>query len=148
MEITDRLQEALASEFEPDTLLPVQYHELMRRRQGLDGERRLLLAVLEDAVECYLKNMNAKGRRRRVLFYEVCNWMNTKNRVGLFTYETLCEALGIEANRLRAALEKRRRGLNGSDRQPVADIGRIRSRREARRRAGDTRTSDIAVAAG
>lgn len=120
----------------------------MRRRQGLDGERRLLLAVLEDAVECYLKNMNAKDRRRRVLFYEVCNWMNTKNRVGLFTYETLCEALGIEANRLRAALEKRRRGLNASDRQPVADIGRIRSRREARRRAGDTRTSDIAVAAG
>lgn len=107
MEIADRIQEYLGSQFEPDTLLPVQYNEIMRRRSVLEGERKLMYAVLEDAVECYLKHMNAKSRRRRLLFYEVQNWMNAKNRFGLFSYQTLCEMLGIDAKALRAALESR-----------------------------------------
>jgi hypothetical protein len=53
--------------------------------------------------------MNGQSRRRRLLFCEVQNWMNAKHRVGLFSYETLCEALGIDAKTLRAALESRLR---------------------------------------
>jgi hypothetical protein len=127
VEIADRIQEYLGGQFEPDTLLPVQYNELMRRRSALEGERKLMFAVLEDAVECYLKHMNAKSRRRLLLFYEVQNWMNAKNRVGLFSYQTLCESLGIDAKALRAALE---------------------SRLKQSRRLDWNRTSDIAAAAG
>ncbi len=116
MEIADRLQESFASQFEPDTLLPVQYYELMRRRNVLEGERKLMFAVLEDAIDCYLKNMNAKGRRRRILFYEVQNWMSIRNRAGLFSYETLCETLGVDPNGLRAALERRLRHYQRMDR--------------------------------
>ncbi len=89
----------------PDTLLPVQYYDLMRRRDRLPGAHRLALAVLLDAVESYLKNMNAKSRERRILFYEVQNWMNSKNKVGMFSYETLCETLGLDAKALRRALK-------------------------------------------
>ena len=116
VEIADRLQESFASQFEPDTLLPVQYYELMRRRNILEGERKLMFAVLEDAIDCYLKNMNAKGRRRRILFYEVQNWMNARNRAGLFSYETLCETLEVDPNGLRAALERRFRHYQRMDR--------------------------------
>jgi hypothetical protein len=127
MEIADRIQEYFGGQFEPDTLLPVQYNEIMRRRSVLEGEHKLMVAVLEDAVECYLKHMNAKSRRRRLLFYEVQNWMNAKNRVGLFSYQTLCEMLGIDAKALKAALE---------------------SRLKESRRLDWNRTSDIAAAAG
>jgi hypothetical protein len=106
VKISDRLQESLADQFVPDILLPVQYYDLMRRRNRLEGAHRLALAVLEDAVECYLKNMNAKSRQRRILFYEVQNWMNDKNRVGMFSYETLCETVGLDAKSLRTALKR------------------------------------------
>jgi hypothetical protein len=68
-----------------------------------------MFAVLEDAIDCYLKNMTAKSRHRRILFYEVQNWMNARNRAGLFSYETLCEGLEIDPVALRAALERRLR---------------------------------------
>ena len=103
---SDRLQESLADPSVTDTLLPVQYYDLMRRRNRLEGARGLALAVLWDAVECYLKNMNAKSRQRRILFYEVQDWMNCKNRVGMFSYETLCETVGLDAKSLRTALQR------------------------------------------
>ena len=38
--------------FEPDTLLPEQYFTLLGRKP-LQGEKRLLLAMLEDAVQLF-----------------------------------------------------------------------------------------------
>jgi hypothetical protein len=111
VKISDRLQKSFASQFEPDTLLPVQYYELTRRRNLLEGERKLMFAVLEDATECYLKNMNAKSRWRRILFYEAQNWMNARDRAGLFSYETVCEVFSIDAKSLRTALKKQLKRL-------------------------------------
>lgn len=124
MEFADRLQDSFASQVEPDTLLPVQFYELIGRRNVLEGERKLLFAVLEEAIDCYLKNMNAKSRWRRILFYEVQDWMNARNRAGLFSYETLCEALEVDPVVLRAALEKRLRHCQQIDRaaQEAAEI--------------------------
>ena len=107
VKISDRLQESSADQFVPDiTLLPVQYCDLIRRRNRPEGAHSLALAVLLDAVECYLKNMNAKSRQRRILFYEVQDWMNGKNRDGVFSYETICETVGIDAKSLRTALKR------------------------------------------
>jgi len=44
-------------------LLPGQYVDLVRRNEVIEGELKLLLAVLEDAIRCYLRNVNAKDRR-------------------------------------------------------------------------------------
>ena len=122
MEIAERIQEYLGGQFEPDTLLPMQYNEIMRRRCSLEGERKLMFAVLEDAVECYLKHMNSKNRRRRLLFYEVQNWINAKNRVGLFSYQTLCESLSIDPKALRCALEARLRESRRIEWSGTSDI--------------------------
>jgi len=122
VEIAERIQEYLGGQFEPDTLLPMQYNEIMRRRSSLEGERKLMFAVLEDAVECYLKHMSAKNRRRRLLFYEVQNWINAKNRVGLFSYETLCESLGVDSRALRSALEARLRQSRRIEWSETSDI--------------------------
>jgi hypothetical protein len=142
VEIIDRLEESLPGKFEPDTLLPTQYYEIMRRRHSLEGERKLMFAVLEDAVECYLKNMNARPRKQRILFYEAQNWMYAKHKVGLFAFETLCEALGIEPVILREALESRRRmGQAGSIR--LSNHPRRSSRR--RRQMAQQQTSQPAA---
>ena len=107
MELVERMEE-LIDGYQPDILLPEQYNELRRRRHELTGELKLMFAVLEDAIHCYLHYMNAKTRQRRILFYEVREWMNSKQRQGLFAYDTLCEALGIDGARLRKMLEQQR----------------------------------------
>jgi len=106
-----------------DILLPVQYNELTRRRSGLAGEQKLLFAVLEDAVECYLKHMKAKSRSRRLLFCEVDIWMSAKDGVGLFSYQTLCESLGIDAKALRTALVAMASRLKSNGTSDCATIG-------------------------
>src|SRR5438067_430333 len=45
----------LAGLFQPDTLLPSQFFDRVRRRSEHDGERRLMIAVLEDAIDVYRK---------------------------------------------------------------------------------------------
>ena len=44
-------------------LLPGQYADLVRRNHVIEGELKLLLAVLEDAIRCYLRNVEREGRR-------------------------------------------------------------------------------------
>ena len=49
------VEEKVASLFQPDTLLPVQYLETFRRKAHLEPEKRLMLSVLEDAIACFQK---------------------------------------------------------------------------------------------
>ena len=94
--------------FEPGRLMPEQYDDLVRRRRVIDGEKRLMLAVLEDAIRTYLRNVNAKDGERRREFLEVKSWFNSE-RLGqgnqtVFSFENLCETLGIEPVSLRQRL--------------------------------------------
>ena len=59
MQEKETLDERLPSLFEPDTLLPIQYFEAMRRKHLLEGEKRLILSVLEDGIECFMKYIDA-----------------------------------------------------------------------------------------
>src|SRR6266481_5099454 len=87
-------------------LMPAQYADLVRRNHTLEGELKLLMAVLEDAIRCYLRNVDAKGGERRREFIEVRSWFESTvaGPAGFFSFENLCEALGIEPHRLLARL--------------------------------------------
>jgi hypothetical protein len=105
VESTEGLDETL-SVFAPAIILPTQYWGF-RHRTGLEGERKLMFAVLEDGVRCYLKNMDAKSRRRRILFFEVRNWMEAQGSNGPFSFELLCQEFGMDSSQVRNALEGR-----------------------------------------
>ncbi|MGA7870960.1 MAG: hypothetical protein WCA22_08675 [Candidatus Binatus sp.] len=90
-------------------LLPGQYVDLVRRNHVIEGELKLLLAVLEDAIRCYLRNVKAKDGERRRDFVEVRNWFEAGAMAGarrgdIFSFENLCAALGIEPRVLLARL--------------------------------------------
>jgi hypothetical protein len=87
-------------------LMPAQYADLVRRNHTLEGELKLLMAVLEDAIRCYLRNADAEDGERRRVFIEVRSWFESKvaGPAGIFSYQILCEALGIEPHRLLARL--------------------------------------------
>ena len=90
--------------FEPDTLLPEQYFTLLGRKP-LQGEKRLLLAMLEDAVHCFQTYLLAKKPHERRLFQEAEEWIVSADRLWFFSFENICDVLGINPGRMREALK-------------------------------------------
>jgi hypothetical protein len=105
----DRVQEL----FQPDTLLPSQYFDRIRRRASADGERRLMVAILEDAVDVYRKQAGARDRKRRQLFEDAEAWIESPDRSWIFSYENICDVLGIDAGYLRKGLRTWKQRVGG-----------------------------------
>jgi len=91
--------------FEPDTLLPEQFFTLMGRRP-LQGEKRLLLAMLEDAVHCFQTYLMARKPHERRLFQEAEEWIDSTDAQWYFSFENISDILGIHPGRLRTALQQ------------------------------------------
>src|SRR5437660_8082184 len=94
----------LAGLFQPDTLLPPQFFDRVRRRSEHDGERRLMIAVLEDAVDVYRKQLGSQEARGQQLFREAEQWLEDTDRSWLFSFENICDVLDINAEYVRRGL--------------------------------------------
>lgn len=75
-------------------------------RQGYaDGpERALLVALLFDAVQAYLNYFKSEQIPKRQRDTEALNWINSFDRSYVFSFENVCEALGIDSSYLRYGL--------------------------------------------
>jgi len=94
----------IASLFEPDTLLPAQYFGNLRRKTLLEPEKRLMLAILEDAINCYQDNLLAKRGREGRLFTEAEEWILEKGSDWIFSFKNICETLGFNPEYVRKGL--------------------------------------------
>jgi hypothetical protein len=97
--------------FEPDILLPNQYFAAFKRGRAVEGERRLMLAVLEDAVDAYRKYALARDPREQACFLEAKEWFLSTDRTWLFAFENICDVLEMNADYLRTGLDRWRRAL-------------------------------------
>lgn len=75
------------------------------------AEQRLMLAVLEDGIATLLKHARASRGQAARIKRETLAWLVHSSRGDVFGFDRLCEALGIDAERLRrrVLLELRRR---------------------------------------
>ena len=96
--------EGAISVFQPDLLLPLQFFTALRGRSQGDGQRRLMIAVLEDAIECFQKYADAKDNRSRQLGSEAEEWFLTDDPKWLYSFVNVCETLGIDPDFLRRGL--------------------------------------------
>jgi hypothetical protein len=87
--------ESIGSLFEPDSLLAVHYFETLRRKTILEPEKRLMLAILEDAINCFQDNLLAQNVRRRRLFEEAEEWIVEADGDWVFSFENICEVVGF-----------------------------------------------------
>jgi transposase-like protein len=106
MQEKETLDEKLPGLFEPDTLLPIQYFEAMRRKHLLEGEKRLILSVLEDAVECYMKCIDATSNKGQRLFREADEWINLEDKHWVFSFDNVCDMLDINPEYMRRGLKR------------------------------------------
>lgn len=85
---------------QPECMLPAQF--FARRSSALvEGEMRLLIAVLEDAINTFVRCMTPGNHRQREELREVEAWFEGRGQSGLFACENVCDVLGVEAGRLR-----------------------------------------------
>src|SRR5215831_14959643 len=91
--------------FEPDALLPAQFYAAFRGGSAVRGEKRLMLAVLEDALDCYQKYAFARDGHGKQLFSEAYEWIDSTNREWFFAFENICETLEINPEYLRRGLD-------------------------------------------
>jgi hypothetical protein len=77
-------------------VLPSQFYDLVHRNTDRSPEAKLCLAVLEDAVVCLLQNKTPMCR------IEAADWV--RGRPSLLSFESVCEALGLNDDTLRERL--------------------------------------------
>ena len=91
-------------------ILPELSFESLRERAGSLAERRLIIAVLEDAVMCYQKYMFAKSAHDRRIFDQAESWLMCREPCGTggdrFSFEFICDALGLDCDGLRQQLRR------------------------------------------
>jgi len=75
-----------------------------KRGAAASSEKRLMLAVLRNALECYQKHLLATDRTGRELFAEAAAWIESTNGHGLFSFESISEALELEPQYVRRRL--------------------------------------------
>jgi hypothetical protein len=68
-----------------------------------EGEQRLMLAVLDSAVECFQKYVLARNPRGRQLFQEAEEWFLEKESEALCSFESICSTLGLHPGPIRKA---------------------------------------------
>jgi len=69
-----------------------------------EGEERLMLAVLESAVEDFQKYVLARNPRGKQLFQHAEGWFLEKDGEGLFSFEKICETLGLHPDHIQTGL--------------------------------------------
>lgn len=65
-----------------------------------------MLAVLEDAVDCYQKHAHSTELRGQQLFEEAVAWVESDDRSWLFSFENICDTLEINADYVRRGLRR------------------------------------------
>jgi len=104
------VEDRVSSLFQPDTLLTEQYLDTYRRKTHLEPEKRLILAVLDDAVACFQKYVSAQKPKEKALFQEVEEWFMEKESDWAFSFENICESLDLDPDYLRKGLVQWKEG--------------------------------------
>jgi len=113
---------------EPEVLMPSQFYDRFRASSVLEGERRLMLAVLEDAVACYQKNVVTSRSHNRRLFEDAEEWFFDEDSSWPFSFEAICVVLGYDVDYFRSQLNRWKANVLARDPGDRAKVGRIRLR--------------------
>ena len=97
-------REILEEEFDP--VMPAQWYADAGRAAAMQPEKRLMFAVLSDAVDIVMTASATTNIRRRMLFHETAAWIRSDDREWPYSFVNLCDSLGFDAERLRVGLAR------------------------------------------
>lgn len=98
------VDDKIRSLFQLDPVLPAQYQNTFQRRLPLLPEKTLMLAVLEDAIECFQKFASSRSPKTRQLYEEAEEWILEQDSEWLFSFNQVCVTLGWNPQYIRKGL--------------------------------------------
>jgi hypothetical protein len=119
--LTPEMEDKLPALFEPNTLLPEQYFTRLQRGSAWTGEKRLMAAILEDAVAVSTRREIPKTSKARHVLRETMRWIRSNDRTWTFSFLRICETLDLEPTAIRRGI----RALRGEEIPATACIGVI-----------------------
>jgi hypothetical protein len=128
MHQTEREVEVAGTPELTDVILPSQYFGAMKGG-GLGSEQRLMLAVLVDAINVLQGWHHLGSARKRRAFAEAAQWVNIHGTHYPFSFDSICDALGIDFEMLRGRLCALTLGHGNSSR---FGTGRLRLKESSR----------------
>jgi hypothetical protein len=78
--------------------------EAVYKKTIREGEERLMLAVLESAVEDFQKYVLARKPSGKKLFQQAEEWFLEKDSDELYSFENICDTLGLHPDPIRKGL--------------------------------------------
>jgi hypothetical protein len=97
----------LARILEPDVFLPSQFYGTGGLSRQVDGEKRLMVAILKDAVECLNKYRGARSSLGSSQYHNALEWVEDEGTDWLFSFNNICDLLGFDPGYLRKMLIKK-----------------------------------------
>ena len=97
MELQDESQDRITLA----DLVPVPLSDPIAVRLRMSGEFRLLWAVLDDGIACYLRYADHPSAARRKLFQEANDWLEATEREDLCSFRGICGAFHLDPDYLR-----------------------------------------------
>jgi hypothetical protein len=110
--------------------------DLAVRRRQMGGAERLMLAVLQDAIDCLIAHVDARRPKYQRLFSEAHAWVLDDSTGELYAFRTICDVLGLDAEAIRDATSRFLAGLAPLPARPPAPSGRARAAAGAPARSG------------
>ncbi|MGH7810362.1 MAG: hypothetical protein ACREP5_08820 [Candidatus Binatia bacterium] len=109
----------LARILEPDIFLPSQFYGSGGLSRQLEGEKRLMIAILKDAVECLEKYRSARNSAGRSQYQNAIEWVKDTSTDWLFSFTNICDLLGFDPQYMRGMLLKREHKYHKPERTRV-----------------------------
>lgn len=85
-------------------LTPEQLSWAHQKRSTASGERRLMAAVLEDAVSTFQRFAFESGRPATAVIEELLEWLNSTDETYLYSFINICNVLDFDPDWLRTGL--------------------------------------------
>jgi hypothetical protein len=104
--------------FQPDELAAHQYQRTLERVRPLQPEKRLMLAVLEDAIMCFQRYVHARGPKEQKLYENAASWIFARSDIRAFSFENICAVCGLDPDYLRTGLLNWRKQMNSVKTRP------------------------------
>ena len=118
----------LARILEPDVFLPAQFYGSAGLSRKLDGEKRLMIAVLKDAVECLDKYRGSRSSAGQCEYQSAVKWVEDTDTEWHFSFTNICDLLGFDPDYLREVLLKRENRYVKPQRERVLSLAALAGR--------------------
>jgi hypothetical protein len=102
---------------QPDVLCTHEYLHVYQGKPSDTPERRLMAAVLRDAIDCYLRDCCAANRHRKRSYREAEEWFFSGDDHGVFSLYNVCGILNLDPGYIRRRLLRYKEPNVASSRQ-------------------------------